>query len=278
MKWSGIAVAGLLGSVVGVGATLFFFGPKGHDEDSLKNTDALQRIDAVFDRLARVDEDLSRHEKTMMTKEDYKNLLSAMPTGAPTANDIALLHQRIASLESELKAAGSGGASRLKIDDNGTERLVSLDEYVDAKISKATEKVTKQSRKLQMKDSKPFIKMGMNQQFQRMKTKLNLTDEQAKRMEESMNKAFDKNFANMEAIMDPEKPLAEKQAAAKEITSTMEEVTTEAQTYLDPTQYTGFVEQQTQAMAGIQTMIGAQLGGGNLGGANPQPTPTGSNN
>lgn len=273
MKWSGIAVAGLLGSVVGVGATLFFFGPKGHDEDSLKSTDALQRIDAAFDRLARVDEDLSRHEKTMMTKEDYKNLLAAMPTGAPTSNDIALLQQKIASLEEELKAATAGGGSRLKIDDNGTERIVSLDEYVDAKISKATEKVSKQSRKLQMKDSKPFIKMGMNQQFQRMKTKLNLSDEQAKRMEESMNKAFDKNFANMEAIMDPEKPLAEKQAAAKEITATMEEVTTEAQTYLDPTQYTGFVEQQTQAMAGIQTMIGAQLGGGN-----PQPTPSGSNN
>lgn len=270
MKWYGILAAAVVGSAIGGAGTALWINHRQTEDQSLSSGSNLTaRLDEARDRIAALDEALADAKKKMATRDDYQRFVQSIPQGAST-NDLAALGDRVARLESDAKTAGPAASAKLKLEENGEEKTVGIEEYIDARLAKVQEAASKNARKRQMKDAKPFIKMGMAQEMNRLKTKLNLNEEQTKRLETAMNRAFDKNFTQMEILMDPEKPAAEKQQAAKEIQSTMDEVQQDAQSYLDATQLPLFVEQQQNAMKGMQGMINMQLGGG-AGGSPQQP-------
>lgn len=280
MKWVGLAACVLFGSVLGGGATAYYLGHAdgGADRGLADGLDGSPAMTEIRNRLHDLDESLESLKNRSVTKDEYQRLVAALPTGTAKADELAALRDKLSALESAVAAGGGGLKLRLK--DGDKEKVVGLEDYIEAKVTTAKEEAKREagSMKNRIKEAKPFIKMGMTQQVNRMKTKLNLSEEQTKRMTESFDKSFEKNFPLIQSIMDPEKSKEDKQLAAKEVEANIAEVNSDAQGYLDTTQYQQFTEEQQRNMQGLQAMINMGMGqGGGPGAGFPFPFPGGGN-
>jgi hypothetical protein len=263
MRWPGFVASLVAASIAGGSVAAWWVaGQKGDPTAALGDADLKSRLDAASDRIQDLDRQLDELQARAAAKDDLGRAVAAMSGRSASREDLEALRAELEALRQKLEHESGGAAMKLRLQDGEEEKLVGIQDYIEARLAKVSEAQKKESRKRQMRDARPFIRMGMAQQLSRMKTKLNLNDDQAKRMEESFNKAFEKNFTQMEVIMDPEKPLAEKQQAATEVRATLDEINQEAQGYLDATQYPTFIESQQQQMQGLQGLIQGQLGGG----------------
>lgn len=115
-----------------------------------------------------------------------------------------------------------------------------LKKAVDSRVSRNTPAD-------QVRAFQPFIKAGFSREMKRMAKKLNLNQEQKRRFDDTMAKAFDKSMPLVTMMMDTSRSKEERTQAYDQVQANYDEVNGEAASFLDPEQKKIFDEQQEKS-------------------------------
>lgn len=228
----------------------------GLDEDvNAQLTSAQERIDELEGQVTRL-------KGKLQDERRFEQMVAALQDRMNEDDGLDALKAEVARLAEQVRT----NAPVVKLaNKEGDEEEVALNDYIQKRIDTAVQKQNTQRRFRDIKRAKPFIKMGMTREITKLQKKMKLNPSQTKRMNESVNKAFDAVFPRLMKVMDTEVPEAEKEVARQEITASMEEVQNEAQSYLDAEQYQTFIQQQS--MQGLNQWMN-MFGGQNQGNQN----------
>ena len=212
----------------------------------LHNAEA--EIDSLKDAVRRMDARLQRAEG-----ED---------SGLETLRLKRELESRIDVLRDEIAALKRAKTPLLEGSDAQPKVVAALESRLDSVVKKKF----REQQKRQFAVFKPFIKRGFTRGFDRAARKLKLNPEQKQRLKKAADKAFEKVAPQLQVLFDPQASSEEKTAAIAEVESSVEEVGTDAESYLTPEQMEQFNQMQQQSLQGIQQMQ-AMFGGGANGAA-----------
>ncbi len=209
--------------------------------------DAAAEIDILKDAMGKMDARLRRTEETDPGVQALRVRRELQARIDQLEDEIALLKQRSTPIL-------TGDAAEPKV-------VAALETQLDSVVKKKF----REQQKRQFAVFKPFIKRGFTRGFDRAARKLKLNPEQKERLKKAADKAFEKVAPQLQVLFDPQAAPEEKSAAIAEVEASVEEVGTDAESYLTPEQMEQFNQMQQQSLQGIQQMQ-AMFGGGASGG------------
>ncbi|MFT7617813.1 MAG: hypothetical protein ACI97A_001452 [Planctomycetota bacterium] len=259
-----VLICVVIASLAGASAA-YFLVENQSDPDSIEEnrdiqsavTNSQQRVFDLETKVARLEK--ARLESPPLDAQALRNLDDKY------RRQISALEATLASLQK----SGLGGevpAGLLASADGGA-----IDEALNRVVEKAMQKSNKERREVERKRWTPFVKAQMSRQMEKTMKKLNLRPDQEERFEASVNESMDRVMPAMGIVMDPQAGKEDKAAAFTEINRAMESVDNDAKSYMDPTQYSTFAEEQsrqTQQMTRMQSMFGGGAAGGASTGSN----------
>lgn len=237
-------------------ATSFFLAESQTDPDSIEeNRDLQAAVTNSQERIFQLESQVERLERARR---------ESPPLDASALNRLDDKYRdQLNALEStlaQLKKSGTGAAnSGVLAAADGAE----IDEALNRVVEKAMAKSNAERRKVEQKRWTPFVRAQMDRQLKKTMKKLNLRPDQAERLEASVTQSMDVVMPALGIVMDPQAKKEEKTAAFTQIDDAFKSVDNDAKTYMDPTQYESFSEEQNrqvQQMTRMQAMFGGNTG------------------